>query len=393
MARAVLVLAIGLMMLAALPAGAVIFVDQNACGMGDNGSSWTDAFRSIQRGIDLAAASDDKEVWVADGVYAETITLRDGVAVYGGFSGCSEGEEMDRALRNPTAFQAVIDAGGAAHAVIIQGVKGVTLDGFVVRNASDGGVDCTGSAGVVISGNEITTNQVQGEASLAHVIPNAAGVACWGSKVRILRNRIVHNRAPLSDQHPAALLFEESEGEIVANTIAHNGGYVAGIQCVESSPAIVGNLIADNNGYLASALWIDAHSRPRLVNNTIVANTTEGANGIGGVVLLNDEALVTNCILWGNGVDLKGGAAKHCIIQNGGPDEGNLRADPMFVNSAKGDYRLKPGSPAIDAGDTAALDAAKYPTDLAGNPRVCDGDGKGGAQVDIGAYEYCPKGK
>ena len=54
---------------AAAPAGAVIYVDQNACGYGDNGTSWSDAFHSIQMAIDFAAAGADKEIWVADGVY------------------------------------------------------------------------------------------------------------------------------------------------------------------------------------------------------------------------------------------------------------------------------------------------------------------------------------
>ncbi|MFN0034573.1 MAG: choice-of-anchor Q domain-containing protein [Saprospiraceae bacterium] len=53
--------------------------------------------------------------------------------------------------------------------------------------------------------------------------------------------------------------------------------------------------------------------------------------------------------------------------------------DPMFRDTAAGDYSLLPCSPLINAGSNAA--AADIPTDLAGSPRIL------GGTVDIGAYE------
>ena len=55
-----------------------------------------------------------------------------------------------------------------------------------------------------------------------------------------------------------------------------------------------------------------------------------------------------------------------------------VTSDPMFVDAAKSDFRLRPGSPAIDAG-IGGSNLGK--TDCWGNPRLA------GKAVDIGAYE------
>jgi hypothetical protein len=85
---------------------------------------------------------------------------------------------------------------------------------------------------------------------------------------------------------------------------------------------------------------------------------------------------------------------------------GNIDADPLFVRDPDpgdgdwttpddndyGDLRLQPGSPAIDAGDNAAVPAG-ITTDLAGLPRFVDiptvpDTGSGTPPiVDMGAYE------
>jgi hypothetical protein len=79
----------------------------------------------------------------------------------------------------------------------------------------------------------------------------------------------------------------------------------------------------------------------------------------------------------------------------------NINADPCFVNPAKGNYRLLPNSPCIDAGNNSAVPAdipdldgdgntaESIPFDIAGNPRIADGNCDGQVTVDMGAYERC----
>jgi hypothetical protein len=63
-----------------------------------------------------------------------------------------------------------------------------------------------------------------------------------------------------------------------------------------------------------------------------------------------------------------------------GQDQHSIVATPgqLFVDSANGDYRLKAGSPAVNAG----INLAQLPTDILGVVRPA------GSTTDIGAYEY-----
>ncbi len=79
--------------------------------------------------------------------------------------------------------------------------------------------------------------------------------------------------------------------------------------------------------------------------------------------------------------------------------DGNIDADPLFVDPDDGDLRLSPGSPCIDAGDNTAV-PEEITTDLDGNPRFVDDPGTADTGygdppvVDMGAFEFqglpCP---
>jgi thioredoxin len=95
---------------------------------------------------------------------------------------------------------------------------------------------------------------------------------------------------------------------------------------------------------------------------------------------------VANCILWGNAPDqittfgsLEANVT-YSDVQGGHAGEGNIDADPLFVDAANGDYHLQASSPCIDAGDNSAIPAGVI-VDLDGNPCIIN------SIVDMGAYE------
>jgi len=136
---------------------------------------------------------------------------------------------------------------------------------------------------------------------------------------------------------------------------------------------------------------------PQFVNCTMYGNR---ASQGGALYSYGCSATLWNCILWGNHTYIAGPGiynntaaftattvALYCNIEGDGvyPGAGNVCVDPLFEDATRGNLRLQPGSPCIDAGSLAADIAT---TDYDGNLRVVDGDENGSAAVDLGALEY-----
>ena len=193
---------------------------------------------------------------------------------------------------------------------------------------------------------------------------------------------------------------------ITGNTSGQEGG--GGIYCALANPTITNCTITGNSAIAGGGVYLQMSS-PTIRNCVIAGNTV---STLGGGIYCDTGSMPTivNTILWADGADeiyveVPGAASvSYSNIQGGWPGAGNIDAAPLFADPANGDWRLGPTSPAIDAGDNAAL-SGQVTTDLYGNPRFVDdpatadcpqAPGSCGTApiVDMGALEFqveaCP---
>jgi hypothetical protein len=192
-----------------------------------------------------------------------------------------------------------------------------------------------------------------------------------------------------------------------SNMAAYGGALAAtGSHPAVALPTMVNCLVADNQATIDGGAFHLLDATMSMVNCTVSQNTAplaeaywEGTSGEG------TQSTITNSIFWDNGDSAQfahegvgqGVTVNFSDIEGGwnGPGgTGNIDADPLFVNPAAGDFRLKadPCSPAVEAGSNAALPSDEFDADgdtvtnektpdRARLPRII------GQLVDMGAYE------
>lgn len=330
----------------------VVYVWPGSVGSGLDGSSWTKAFHTIQAALNTAASGD--QVWVSADLYMEQITLKNNVALYGGFP--SGGGVLES--RDPARYETVIDASRAGTAVTVPSAATLStiIDGFTIKNgsaASGAGIDCSNSS-VTITNNKIMLNTATS---------NGAGILCLYSTVMIRNNIIQSNTA---GSNGGGIYSYFSLGTIANNIITKNtvtGTTGGGISLSSSSILVINNTVAYNQSSTRGGGISCASYNGSVINNIVAFNTT-GIYKSGSTFVLRN-----NCVYNPSGTNYTGISA----------GTGDISVDPEFVNATIMNYHILETSLCKDAGyDDVVISDWE---DIDRRPRIS------GTHVDIGADE------
>jgi hypothetical protein len=399
-------------------------------GGANNGSSWLDAYTDLQSA--LAAAFSGDEIWVAAGTYKPTagtdrtisFTLKNGVAMYGGFAGTEASRTQRDYETNVTVLSGDIGVVGensdnSYHVMVGSNTNEYAkLDGFTVTAGNADGSPSPNDRGGGMYND-------QGNPSLAAVIfsgnyailgggmYNGGGDSYQQGNRPVLKNVIFRDNSAIeggglrNENYSSASLLNVIFSD---NTAIRSGG---GMENFNYSNPIMTNVTFNSNTSGAGGGMMNwSNSSPILMNVTFHANaatdwggaiyndngsnpwlmyvTFSGNNASQGGGLYNADGSnpsITNSILYGNPggeiFDASGTrTVTYSIVQGGYPGTGNLDADPLLGPlQDNGDFTqtmaLGAGSPAIDTGDNWNCPA----TDQRGMTRPQ------GAACDIGAFE------
>ncbi|HYO24293.1 MAG TPA: hypothetical protein VEQ85_05025, partial [Lacipirellulaceae bacterium] len=207
----------------------VIYVDDSAMGA-NNGSSWPDAYESLQDG--LAHANSGDEIWVAAGIYtpganrSDTFQLENGVEVYGGFAGGETQREQRDWEANRTVLSGDIDDndGTDASGVVTDTANIVGANSYHVVTGSDT------DASAVMDGFTITAGQANGD------LPDDSGAGMYtisGSST-LANLTFSGNQASLSGGGDGGGMYNHSNSSpalttvtFIGNTASDRGGGMA----------------------------------------------------------------------------------------------------------------------------------------------------------------------
>jgi parallel beta-helix repeat protein len=266
---------------------------------------------------------------------------------------------------------------------IALGFASPLIQGNIVKNNSQyvdcsggtggGGISVRGACSAQIIGNTIENNSWSSA--------NGGGIALFAASSPLIKNNVIVGNSSGSQGGGISMLNDASGAVIVQNVFSGNnaaGG--SGVYWSNPPAALINNTITDGPSSGGSAMQADDFATPVTIANNLIVATTSGTNGLFclSTDVLHPQTFYTNDIYSANGNAYSG----LCTDQTG--TNGNISASPKFVSN----FRLQGGSPAIDAGSNTARNLPS--TDLAGNPRIVNGNGGPIAIVDMGAYEFIP---
>ena len=305
-----------------------------------------------------------------------------------------------------------------SNGILVTASHDVLLDGNRTYNTRSSGIGVWRSRSVTVRGNEIVracTGGYQESLTIAatdtfvvekNTVRDTAGGkegidAKDGSKNGRIRGNLVHH-VPAVGIYVDAWDSATSNIEVSANTVHHAGN---GIALASEAGGLLSNVRVVNN-LVYDSTWL----------GIAVTRNGDGAHPMDGITIMNNTVW-RNGDTWGGGLGVDDPNALHVVVRNNivsanrsfqlslsadvpaanvsidhnlihgyrtSLEDGEILGDapvtgnPLFVNPAGGDFHIRVGSPAIDAGSATGAPA----TDFAGVPRPR------GSGFDVGAFEF-----
>lgn len=402
------------------------YVSPNGSDSND-GPSLLAPFRTIQKAADSARAGDT--IFVKAGNYSETVKFHNSGSESGGFI-VFQSYKNDVVNLDPGRFEG-------------RNVSYLKLIGFHVKNPPREypGIDFFGDGGYVeirnnevtgcrnsdaaalrfggsmhhfkIDGNhihhnntgtqeglrvmehthdfEITNNQVDHNTNIGIDI---VGWAKYGKPVRgVIRGNISHENS-LSAPWSAGIYLDCPSDMIVEYNVSWGNYRGFEMGCEPTGDKSSGNIIRYNIAYenIQSGLQVGGY-QGGVVHDCEVYNNVFYKNGGAEIGFDNNPGYNNkfyNNILYDPGATLisRPGSQNifqyNCYMGKGGTGNNNVTRDPLFMKASQYDFRLKQGSPCIDAGDPLTPEGKDYIQTMV----PLDGNKDGTVRSDIGAYEY-----
>ncbi len=354
---------------------------------------------TIQAAINVSVNGDT--VIVAEGTYPENIVVKKKIILASLFLVDGDTSHISKTIidgSNPdhpdSGSVVTLDAGTDTTSLLmgltIRGGKGNLRGGLIVGCGID----------VSAGGAKIVRNKITENSAINANYARGGGISIWDAtqtgavsfvivESNVISRNTVHGSSAeagaIASGHAARIegnfIFENS----ALSTVASNGG---GLRIWNATVSITNNIIARNNtSDDAGAMFVGPAGDVRLVNNTIVFNSSRGAPGIrvsqGSLRMLNN-------IFWnpGKGAEVVGIGptwAYNNLIRGSYYGENTINVNPGFSDSIF--YMLATTSPCISAGmDSAVINGITLtmPTkDVYGNPRPFPSNTK----ADLGATE------
>ena len=261
-----------------------------------------DCFRFLTIQEAMAAAANGDSILVASAVYAESVTLKSGVALLGGY-------DASFTSSDPPANPTTISGGGLDPAIFSPpGMSSTTtVSGFILTQG--GG---TPGAGVVIQGGAPVFRENEIRDSVLNGI--AGGMYIYGSSTATIDDNIVAGNSTPGSGGGIRIDFSSpsiTRNVIEDNSALHSGG---GIHVVGGNPTITDNILRDNHAGDGGGGGL--HLQKVSLSNAITGNDFIENDAIyGGGVVVKDECILSltnndfsgnTARQWGGGISVMG---------------------------------------------------------------------------------------